>query len=62
MFRREDHSAQVFKIVKQMTTTDQYIVSDKCVRNSRGDLVTRDQVKHLAWKESPQRLLNEGFE
>ena len=42
MFRREDHSAQVFKIVKQMTTTNQYIVSDKCVRNSRGDLVTRD--------------------
>ena len=45
-----------------MTTTNQDIVGDKCVRNDRGDLATSDLGKHLAWKEHYQRLLNEEFE
>ena len=45
-----------------MTTTNQDIVGDKCVRNNRTDLATIDHEKHLAWKEHYRRLLNEEFE
>lgn len=62
MFRREDERAQVFKIVKQMTTINGNILGDKCVGNDRVDLATTDHGKHLAWKEHYQGLLNEKFE
>ena len=48
---READSAQVFKIAKQMTTTNLDIVGDISVGNDTGDLATSDHGKHLTWKE-----------
>ena len=62
MLRRDDDRVQVFKIAKQMTTTNQDTVGEKCVRNDRSDLATSDQEKHLAWKEHYQKLLKEEFD
>ena len=62
VLRGEDDRAQVFKIAKQMTTINQDIVGDKCIRNDRGDLATCDYGKHLTWQEHYQRLPNEEFE
>ena len=47
MLKREDNRAQVFKISKQVTTTNQEMVGDRRVRNVRGDLATSDHEKHL---------------
>ena len=33
MLRRENDRAQVFKIAKQITTTNRDIAGDKCVKN-----------------------------
>ena len=65
MLRRENDRAQVFKIAKQITTTNRDIAGDKCVKNDgrgRGDLATSDHGKHLSWKEDCQRLLNDKLE
>lgn len=62
VLRREDDRAEVFKIAKQMISTNRDVVGDKCVRNDRGDLATSDQDKLLAWKEYYERLLNEEFD
>lgn len=62
MLRRDDDRAQVFKIAKQMTTTNQDTVGEKCVRNDKSDLATSNQGKHLAWKEHYQKLLKEEFD
>ena len=47
VLKREDDRAQVFKISKQVTTTNQEMVGDRRVRNDRGDLATSDHEKHL---------------
>ena len=70
MLRRENDRAQVFKIAKQITTTNRDIAGDKCVKNDGreggegggGDLATSDPGKHLSWKEDCQRLLNDKLE
>ena len=68
MLRRENDRAQVFKIAKQITTTNRDIAGDKCVKNDGreggegGDLATSDHGKHLSWKEDCQRLLNDKLE
>ena len=48
MLRWEDDSAEIPKIAKQMTATNQETAGDKCVNNDRGVLATSDQEKHLA--------------
>ena len=59
---REDHRDEVFKIAKQMKSTNRDVVGDKCVRDDKGVLATSDQDKHRAWQEHYERLLNEEFD
>ena len=42
----------IFKIVKQMTRTNQDVVGEKCIRNDHGDLSFDDSLKEKAWKNS----------
>ena len=39
--RREDHRAEVFRIAKQITSTNRDVVGDKCVTDDSGALATR---------------------
>ena len=60
--RREDHRAEVFRIARQITSTNRDVVGDKCVTDDSGALATSDKDKHNAWQEHYQRLLNEEFD
>ena len=58
---REDQRADLFRIAKQMTSSNRDIVGDNCVKNDNGDLAMSDSDKLIAWQEHYERLLNEEF-
>ena len=62
VLRREDHRAEVFRIAKQMMSTNRDVVGDKCIIDDNGVLATSDKDKHKAWQGHYQRLLNEEFD
>ena len=50
VFRRDDENGEVFNIAKQMTTTNQDVVEEKCIRNNHGDIVFDNCANEKAWK------------
>ena len=56
------NDGSVFKLAKQMDSSNQDVVGEKCVKNDAGELSLSEEEKMKAWVEHYARLLNVEFE
>ena len=53
-----DNKENIFRVAKQMSTENQGVIGEKCIRGDDGNLSFGDTSKMLAWKQNYDRLLN----
>ena len=54
----KDNKENIFRVAKQMSTENQGVIGEKCIRGDDGNLSFGDTSKMLAWKQNYDRLLN----
>ena len=54
----EDKKENIFRVAKQMSTENQDVIGEKCIRGDDGNLSLDNISKDLAWKQHYERLLN----